>query len=642
MECPHCNNFATRPPMPYDVSVFLCDFELSAKRGCPGCAIIATGVELCCQPRLHPDSTENVAPHSVVMSKPLPVCFNARAAETVSLGAHRGTVRWSGDQLRNREFDTPIEFFIPHDIRLGPSWPAIGLAAPVPETNGSEPSLQHLEKWLNRCRQHHQICGSGKPYTPRRILELGDMHLPPSVRLHEPSPGEELEYLCLSYRWSATPTLQTLKANVDNHKLDIPWDHLPLAFQQLCAVASRLRLRYMWIDALCIIQDDEHDKVLDIAVMDSIYEAAVVTIVSAWASGPEQGLFGHLGDFSHREFPAKTEDSASQTVCVRRELPHFENGKLPCLTRGWIYQELFLSPRLAFFLGSEIVWQCQEHTECQCSPHEQVGVWGPDARFGSGRLRHLNGVRRAFQNQPSLSPSDAAAYWWSHIEAYSSCQLTNPSDKLPAIQGLAARMAPELRLGSYIAGVWENSLLIDLAWDAPHRGTRPAKWRAPTWSWASIDGKVENQTHAADWTPHAAVTQVIAPEPRGVAETLRRGRIILDCHVREAWLCMKNAEEPAVSDNNDYLLCFDESDPGGQTLEFYADCDLRPEGAIDNTLWCAKILALQEWSRRHEIWLVLQKVKGDEYERVGCLHNGEWLRFKEIKEGWRRETIHLV
>lgn len=468
------------------------------------------------------------------------------------------------------------------------------------------------------------------------------MDRPPNVRLRENSPGIELEYICLSYRWSATPTLQTLKANVVDHKLAIPWDSLPLAFQHLCAVARRLGLRYVWIDALCIIQDDDHDKVLDIAVMDSIYEAAVLTIVSAWASGPEQGLFGRLGDFSHHEFLAKTKDGASQTVCVRRELPHFENGKLPCLSRGWIYQELFLSPRLAFFLDSEIIWQCQEHTECQCSPREPVDVWVPNAPSGSGRLRHLHGVRRAFQNQPSLSPSDAAAYWWSHVEAYSSCQLTNPLDKLPAIQGLASRMAPELRLGRYIAGVWEKSLLIDLAWVAPNRGTKPTTWRAPTWSWASVDGILENHGHLHDWTPLAAVTHAIAPESRGVAETLRHERITLNCEVHEAWLCIKDTKELAESNNNDYLLYFNKSDPDGQSLEFYADCDLRPEGTKYNTLWCAKILGLQEWTRSQEFWLVLQKVKGDDYERVGCLHNGEYLNFKDIKEGWKRETIHLV
>lgn len=532
-------------------------------------------------------------------------------------------------------------------MRLGNSWPIIGLAPLVPETTGSEASLQQLDKWLNRCRQEHGICGRRTAYTPRRVLDLGPLDHPPNVRLHEPSPGEELEYLCLSYRWSAAPTLQTLKSNVEDHKLAIPWDRLPLAFQHVCAVSRRLRLRYVWIDALCIVQDDEDDKALDVAVMDSIFEGGVLTIVSAWASGPEQGLFGHLGDFSHHEFPATTENGASQTVCVRRQLPHFENDNLPCLNRGWIYQELLLSPRLALFLDSEIVWQCQEHTECQCSPYEPLVVWDPDQDRSKGRLRRLNGARSAFRNKPSLLPLDAAAYWWSHVEAYSPCQLTNPSDKLPAIQGLAARMGSVLRLGSYIAGAWEDTLLTDLAWFALFPGTGPKTWRAPTWSWASVDGAVQNHvisSDSRDWKPLAAVAANTS-EPRGVAANSHRVRITLDCHVHEAWLGMDEMGKLVELTPKRYVLNFkDHHDMGGQRVDFRfrADFELGTEGVRDNALWCAKILRLQEDDNIDEVWLVLRNVRGDEYERIGCLRHWRWTGDKEAMEGWKRETIQLI
>lgn len=527
-------------------------------------------------------------------------------------------------------------------MRLGSSWPVIGLASRVPETTGSEASLQKLDQWLNRCRQQHGICQRKTRYTPRRILDLGDPHHPPNVRLREPSPGEELEYLCLSYRWSKTSGLQTLKSNVDDHKLAIPWDRLPLGFQHVCTVARRLRLRHVWIDALCIIQDDEDDKVLDIAVMDSIFEAGVLTIVSAWASGPEQGLFSHLGDRSHHEFPATTKDGVSQTVCVRWQLPHFENGKLPCLNRGWIYQELCLSPRLAFFLDSEIVWHCQEHMECQCSPHKSVHDWVPGGHSAPEIQAHLSATPGSFQNQPALSPSDAAAHWWSHIEAYSSCQLTNPSDKLPAIQGLAARMVSALRLGSYIAGAWEDSLLTDLAWARVHGGTRPATWRAPTWSWASIDGQVRNEGRYHDWTPLATAT-VRASEPRGVTPKSPGVRITLDCYIRQAWLYMEDTRGHLTeSYGKGHRLFFEESDPEGQSRGFSADSDIGAEGMTDNSLWCAKILRFEEYDEVEEIWLVLQRLRGGEYERVGRVYNGAPSGFVEVKDGWKRETIHLI
>lgn len=601
------------------------------------------------------------------------------------------------------------------DARVCSNWPLLGTAALVPETTGSEASLQNLDEWLNRCRQQHKLCETGKSYTPRRVLDLGDLHLPPAVRLHEPSPGEELNYLCLSYRWSSIPTLQTLKSNMEEHKLAIPWDRLPLAFQQLCSVARRLRLRYVWIDALCIVQDDTHDKAVDIAVMASIFEAAELTIVSAWADGPEQGVFSDLGDFSHRKFTATTEDGVTQPVYVRRRLPHFQHGRLPCLQRGWMYQELFLSPRIVFFLRNEIAWQCQDHTECQCSPSQEVRVWEPGMQTNTfeltrvyEKLRILNGVRRVIQAQQTFSPSDAAAYWWSHIYQYTRCQLSEPTDKLPAIQGLATRMAPELRLGSYIAGMWEKSLIFDLGWWSSPRGTRPAAWRAPTWSWASIDGKVNNDVHAKWWTPLATITRITTtPEPRGATEALHSGRLTLDCHVHEAWLSMTGwdtGEPEEWGPLNQYSLFFSRldaashlhaldfsrSDAGRRlnsvelgslhgdkhmnSLEFDADCDLRrqPLESMDNPetttsvattgtsgktpvsrddenkdgrFWCAKILRNQrgnDLGGLEEIWLVMQKVKGDEYRRVGCLGNGRQFPFKGVDKGWERKTIHLI
>lgn len=442
-------------------------------------------------------------------------------------------------------------------------------------------------------------------------------------------------------------------------------------------------------------------------------------------------MFSDLGDFSHREFTVTTEDGVTQPVYVRKRLPHFEDGRLPCLQRGWMYQELFLSPRIVFFLRNEIAWQCQDHTECQCSPSQEVRVWEPGMPASAldlvrvyEKLRILNGVRRVIQEQQTFSPSDAAAYWWSHIYQYTRCQLSDPTDKLPAIQGLATRMALELRLGSYIAGMWEKSLIFDLGWWTSPRGTRPAAWRAPTWSWASINGKVYNNVHAKWWTPLATITRITTtPEPRGATEALHSGRITLDCHVHEAWLSMTDTGEPEEWGLQDqYSLFFSRLDAAWHlntlelsrsdaarrlnslgvgdlhvdrrlnslgvgdlhadrhmnslelsdfhadrhmnSLEFHADYDHllktttsvvttgggktpvgREEEKDNGRLWCAKILRNQ---RRHdsgwleETWLVMQKVKGDEYRRVGCCVNGMIFPYKGVDKGWERKTIHLI
>jgi Heterokaryon incompatibility protein (HET) len=81
---------------------------------------------------------------------------------------------------------------------------------------------------------------------------------PDGVRLHESS-GETGEYTCLSYRWGGVLPLCTLTCSLDQEKLGIKWSRLPKTFQDAIQVTRLLGIRYIWIDALCIIQDAPAD-----------------------------------------------------------------------------------------------------------------------------------------------------------------------------------------------------------------------------------------------------------------------------------------------------------------------------------------------------------------------------------------------
>lgn len=91
-------------------------------------------------------------------------------------------------------------------------------------------------------------------------------------------------------------------------------------------------------------------------------------------------------------------------------------------------------------------------------------------------------------------PENDQEHTWIHelwarlLTKYSDCQLTVASDKLVAISGLARRFCNQLELdpADYLAGLWRSGMPCALLWSI--RGGIRVHGRAPSWSWASMDG----------------------------------------------------------------------------------------------------------------------------------------------------------
>jgi len=135
----------------------------------------------------------------------------------------------------------------------------------------------------------------------------------------------------------------------------------------------KLGFRYIWIDSLCIIQDDAEDWELESALMSEIYQNAVLTIAATSSSGDNEGS----GKRSVHRAPdievALPENVGAGHIGVRKPLDHFDvqtaGGLLnhfPLLTRGWAFQERLLSPRVLHICQSELVWECRETSKCEC------------------------------------------------------------------------------------------------------------------------------------------------------------------------------------------------------------------------------------------------------------------------------------
>lgn len=137
---------------------------------------------------------------------------------------------------------------------------------------------------MAECCKHSKCSKSASARLPKRVLEFNE--LGSGCRLIEPWPDFSTPYVALSYCWSGTQPLQTTSHNLEDYKKEIPWNALPVVYQNAAEVILRLGVRYLWIDALCIVQDDRADWDEEACKMADVYRYAHFTIVVASSPDP--------------------------------------------------------------------------------------------------------------------------------------------------------------------------------------------------------------------------------------------------------------------------------------------------------------------------------------------------------------------
>ena len=348
-----------------------------------------------------------------------------------------------------------------------------------------------MAEWLDECVSNHEECSAGAEVLPTRLLLIGPgpPGSPlPSIKLYEPS-DERCDYATLSHCWGGQLSLTTTKDTVQERKLGIRWDQLPKTFQDAILTTRSLGLQCLWIDALCIVQDDPNDWARETAKMKDIFGGSFITIASSWSGNSVQGCFSAREAEERVVWQSRfrTQDGIQAKIFARRVIDHKVVRKQPLGNRAWAYQEHLLSRRIIHFLPEEVRWECRKTSKCECSIREtdlsrgdaSHEVWSA----GTGPL-------------PSEALRHCYSTWHSLVTEYSSRYLSNPADKLPAISGLAA-LVRTVSGSRYVAGLWSENLVNGLLWTSVNQGItsqRPPKFRAPSWSWASLDGPVQYNT----------------------------------------------------------------------------------------------------------------------------------------------------
>ncbi|KAI1487717.1 heterokaryon incompatibility protein-domain-containing protein [Biscogniauxia mediterranea] len=332
---------------------------------------------------------------------------------------------------------------------------------------------------IDNCRRQHAQClAKDVPPLPTMVLDLSMVDREEKVFLHGADHNQQGDYVALSYCWGGPQKLVTTAANLKTHIHEgIRLDLLPMTILEAVRVTACLGIRYLWIDALCIVQDDDTAKAVEIERMGDIYtNATMVLLASGSSRAVEDGFLDPFRDIAIVPFLVRGRlgEETIVPVCLApeaQESPHLD-------TRVWTFQERQLARRILEFGGA---------TGVSLSCDEAFLSFLPDRRWAA------NATALAEKNKDKQSLVGA---WHGVMEEYSLRQLTFASDRLPALAGYASKHNRDA--SCYLAGLWSSQIIDDLMWKASPASPRVKidleQYRSPGWSWISV---LDHEPHDA-------------------------------------------------------------------------------------------------------------------------------------------------
>ncbi|UKZ72200.1 uncharacterized protein TrAtP1_013139 [Trichoderma atroviride] len=365
-----------------------------------------------------------------------------------------------------------------------------------------ESRLKAISVWLSYCDCHHTRCVERPSIMPRRLLDLKDVERSNVVRLVETSTavGVDVRYATLSHCWgprTSKPPLKTISDNITRHFEGIPLDDLNLNFRDAVLISIKLGVQYIWIDSLCIIQDNSSDWEIEAAKMADIYRQSYINLAASAAHDAHGGMVDLSSLYISKAIPTaviryrptdttvrNAADEADEELMIRPSSQKEEYRELlshkssPYFTRGWVLQEVALAPRTVYFTTDQIMWQCRELFE------SEDGAWSVENVMPA--LDYGFTVANGFD---FTSKVRAYSLWQMWLRSYATRELTFLSDAAAAAAGLinyyksATGHTPML-------GLWKETLHADLNWaiqGRPFKGTQPSHSlpasNFPSWSW---------------------------------------------------------------------------------------------------------------------------------------------------------------
>lgn len=316
----------------------------------------------------------------------------------------------------------------------------------------------------------HPTCNARpNAFLPSRLLEVRDLS---NIRLRERGEIQESGigkgYATLSHCWGSSRSFLTTEESLPRMKKGfcLSEKKLPKTFHDAIMVAYELGIPYLWIDSLCIIQDNTADWNQEASEMAQVYTNSYITIAALNSEDDKHG-FLHQRSFRYITLRLISPTGQSATAYLSEGDPDAisRGGEEPLTTRGWVLQEQYLSPRTLWFSSKELGWKCKTTSKYE-------------SKYGGS------------------SGSNLYLKDWSQVlTEFSRRNLTYDTDKLPALAGVASTFSNSNQR-SYWAGLWKDELPRSLLFIWKN-ATSPSEYLAPSWSWAALNGSIQwrNERH---------------------------------------------------------------------------------------------------------------------------------------------------
>lgn len=300
-------------------------------------------------------------------------------------------------------------------------------------------------------------------------------------------------YVALSYVWGDQKTLLALRSN---HGLlrqpgslaQTTWKPpISITMRDAMAIVKLLGERYLWVDSLCIVQDEGPQKQKELSKMSGIFANSLVTIMAVQGENSNSGLRGFRGTSGPRNLRQTVHRLTNGMTVVQFpvEMDHYEVACEDPVwpTRAWTCQEHLCSRRKLIFDGDSLRWECigavwREHVE-----------W--TTRLDRAHHNSITSCQSMFQAQiPDFEGFTRI------LADYNSRDFTYPEDALNAFAGISSAIAPAVG-GSLISGLPAAWFDLCLLWSPKKSVLRRAakvlesNYCLPSWSWVGWSGPVK-------------------------------------------------------------------------------------------------------------------------------------------------------
>ncbi|EPE25439.1 hypothetical protein GLAREA_01351 [Glarea lozoyensis ATCC 20868] len=247
----------------------------------------------------------------------------------------------------------------------------------TPQYLGSDVCLSVGTRWLEKCLHEHFECRAKQSLQrilPKRVLDVGESSTDP--RLYLSSENEIGNWVALSYVWGGDSDFKLTERSMSDFQTGLPSSSFPSTLRDAVLVTRALGLKYLWIDALCILQDSERDWEIQASLMGDIYKNAILTIAATSTSCVSSGFLNKRETGWNCTLPWRHPDfgeTAKSPIVVRH--PRNDESRISRslrAKRGWTFQEHLLSTRILLYSSRQMQWQCSQLAAKEASPDRQT------------------------------------------------------------------------------------------------------------------------------------------------------------------------------------------------------------------------------------------------------------------------------